>query len=292
MISPPTVAFDSARAIDRQPADRSANELLSTNLPLGLAGRSLVIIPTYNERDNLSPLVHAVLAVDSSLDILVIDDGSPDGTGAIADLLAHQTRGRVRVMHRSGKLGLGTAYVAGFAHALAHGYERVVEMDADFSHRPEDLPRLLQAANSADVVIGSRNVPGGRAPGWSPVRNAISKGGSLYARWLLGLPVRDCTSGFKCFRRRALEVLDLPAVRSNGYGFQVEVNYVCASAGMRFAEVPIVFTDRVRGASKMSWHIVVEAAWLVLRLRIGLSRVPVTRVAAEVDHAVRRGTPA
>jgi dolichol-phosphate mannosyltransferase len=186
----------------------------------------------------------------------------------------------VTVLHRTGKLGLGTAYVLGFWHALAHPYERIVEMDADFSHRPTDLVRLLQAAEHADVVVGSRNVPGGRVVGWSPLRHFVSKGGSLYARLLLGLAVRDCTSGFKCFRRRALEALDLSALRSNGYAFQVEVNYACARAGLRVAEVPIVFPDRTRGTSKMSWRIAAEAAVLVLRLRLGLSRVPLAPVAS------------
>ena len=230
--------------------------------------RSLVIVPTYNERDNVEPLVRALLAADDTPDVMVIDDGSPDGTGEVVDALAAETP-RVIARHRAGKQGLGTAYVAGFRYALAHGYERVVQMDADFSHRPEDLPRLLAAAERADLVVGSRNVPGGRVVGWSPLRQLISKGGSRYARLVLGLPIRDCTSGFKCFRRRALESLDLDAIRSSGYAFQVEVNHACAVAGMRLAEVPIVFPDRVRGASKMSARIVFEAAWLVLRLRLG-----------------------
>jgi len=203
--------------------------------------------------------------------VLVVDDGSPDGTGDLADALARETP-RLRVLHRTEKLGLGTAYAAGFRYALAQGYGRVVEMDADFSHRPEDLPALLAAAETADVVIGSRNIPGGRAIGWSPLRHIISKGGSLYARLVLGLPMRDCTSGFKCFRRSALEILDLDEIRSNGYAFQVEVNYACTVAGLRCAEVPIVFPDRARGASKMNWRIVVEATWLVVRLRLGLRR--------------------
>ncbi len=233
--------------------------------------KSVVIIPTYNERENLPALARAVLSVAPNLDVLVVDDNSPDGTGQLADALARET-GRIHVIHRAGKLGLGTAYVAGFRHALAHGYERIVEMDADFSHRPADLPRLLEAASYADVVIGSRYVPGGRILGWSPLRQAISKGGSLYARLLLGLPIRDCTGGFKCFRRAALERLDLDALRSNGYAFQVEVNYACVRAGLCLAEVPIVFPDRERGTSKMSGRIVAEAAWLVLRLRLGLVR--------------------
>lgn len=234
--------------------------------------RTLVLVPTYNERENLLPLVTAILAVDVDAHVLVVDDNSPDGTGKLADELA-ATNPRVNVLHRARKQGLGTAYVAGFQYALAEGYEYVVEMDADLSHRPVDLPKLLRAAETADVVIGSRNVPGGRAENWSPLRHLISKGGSYYARLLLWLPIRDCTSGFKCFRRAALEVLDLPSIRSNGYAFQVEVNYACARAGMRFVEVPIVFPDRVHGRSKMSGRIVAEAALLVLQLRLGLRPV-------------------
>ena len=234
--------------------------------------RSLVIVPTYNEKENLPRLVPAILYVHPDLDLLVVDDNSPDGTGRLAEELAAASDGRLHVLHRPGKLGLGTAYVAGFAWALAHGYDRIVEMDADFSHRPQDLPALLAAADRADVVIGSRNIPGGRTVGWSWVRNMISKGGSLYARLLLGLPVRDCTGGFKCLSREALERLDLENLLSNGYAFQVEVNYACAKAGLRFAEVPITFNDRTAGKSKMSVAIAVEAAALVLRLKLGVAQ--------------------
>lgn len=234
-----------------------------------VAMRTLVIIPTYNERDNLPPLVEAVLGVNPTLDVLVVDDNSPDGTGALAEAFARRN-GRVRVLHRPGKGGLGTAYLAGFRYALDRGYARVVEMDADFSHRPEDLPLLLHAAETADVVVGSRNVPGGRVENWFPVRNAISKGGSLYARAVLGLPVKDCTGGFKCFRREALTALDLDRVRSNGFGFQIELNYLCHRADLRIVEVPIVFPDRTRGASKMSGRIAAEAALMVLRLRLDM----------------------
>ena len=196
--------------------------------------RSLAIVPTYNERDNLQPLVRAVLAVEPALDVLVVDDASPDGTGALAgELAGHDPR--VAVLHRAGK--------------------------------QQDLPRLLEAAETADLAIGSRNVPGGRAENWSPLRHLISKGGSLYARCLLGLPVRDCTSGFKCFRREVLAALDLDAVRSNGYSFQVEMNYLCHRAGFRIVEAPIVFPDRTAGKSKMSRRIVLEAALRVWQLR-------------------------
>lgn len=230
--------------------------------------RPLVVIPTYNERENLTSLVDAVLGTDPTLHVLVVDDNSPDGTGVLADTLAARND-RVKVLHRAGKLGLGTAYIAGFQYALPRGYDPIVEMDADFSHRPEDLPRLLAAAASADLVIGSRNVPGGRAEHWSPLRHAVSKGGSLYTRMLLGLPIRDCTSGFKCFRRATLAALPLEHVGSNGFGFQVEMNWLVYRAGLRIVEVPIIFPDRTAGRSKMSLHITVEAAAMVWRLRRG-----------------------
>jgi dolichol-phosphate mannosyltransferase len=228
--------------------------------------RSLIIIPTYNERENLPRLVAALLENAPSFEVLVVDDGSPDGTGEIAEALAQKTS-RVHVLHRKGKLGLGTAYVVGFKYALSNDYEYVIQMDADFSHRPEDLPLLLEATRSADVAIGSRNVPGGQTENWSLMRRFISKGGSSYARTFLNLPVRDCTSGFKCFRRQVLEALDLDSVKSNGYGFQVEMNYLCHRAGFRIAEVPIVFPDRTAGQSKMSWQIFLEAVTLVWKLR-------------------------
>lgn len=228
--------------------------------------RSAAIVPTYNERENLSLLVPEVLEADRELDVLVVDDGSPDGTGELAERLGRET-GRVRVLHRTGKQGLGTAYVEGFRVALNLGYERIVQMDADLSHRPEDLPLLLRAVEAADVVVGSRGVQGGRVENWSALRRLVSGGGSLYARTLLGLPIRDVTGGFKCFRREALEALDLTGIRSNGYGFQVEMNYLCHQADLRISEVPIVFPDRVVGDSKMSWPIFLEAAILVLKLR-------------------------
>lgn len=235
---------------------------------------TLVIVPTYNERENLPLLAPAILDVDPDLDLLIVDDNSPDGTGEIADAMASHEN-RIRVLHRAGKLGLGKAYVAGFEYALTNGYDRVVEMDADFSHRPEDLPALLSASANADVVIGSRNVPGGKTVGWSRVRTFISRGGSLYARLLLRLPIADCTGGFKCFRRSALVRIDLEHLLSNGYAFQVEVNYACRKAGLTFAEVPITFPDRTAGRSKMSPAIAIEAAILVLRLRLGMARAAV-----------------
>ena len=227
---------------------------------------ALVIVPTYNECDNIRRLVDEVLKVDQRVDMLIVDDNSPDGTGQIVDAIA-AANPRVHALHRAGKLGLGTAYIAGFRWALERNYDRVVEMDADFSHRPVDLPRLLDAARTADVVIGSRNIPGGRVENWSIVRKLISRGGSLYTRAMLGVRIHDCTSGFKCFRREVLQSIDFSNVRSNGYGFQVEMNFLCHRAGFQIAEVPIVFPDRRVGKSKMSRRIVVEAATRVWELR-------------------------
>jgi dolichol-phosphate mannosyltransferase len=216
--------------------------------------RTLVILPTYNERENLPLLLAAVLRVHP---------------GEQADLFASKDS-RVKVLHRASKSGLGTAYVAGFDYALRHAYDYVIEMDADFSHRPEDLPAMLAAAASADVVIGSRNIPGGKVVGWSWIRRFVSRGGSLYARLLLKLPIKDCTSGYKVFSRSALAHLDLEHLLANGYAFQVEVNHACHQAGLSFVEVPITFPERVAGRSKMTWSIIFEASLLVMRLRLGL----------------------
>lgn len=232
----------------------------------------LVVVPTYNEAPNIVRLIGEILAQGPQFDVLVVDDNSPDGTGSLVAALAAQTP-RVQVLWRVGKLGLGSAYLAGFREGLRQGYAFVCEMDADFSHQPHSLPTLLAAAErDADLALGSRNVPGGRAENWSWLRKAISRGGSLYARTILGLPVRDCTSGFKCFRARVLQELDLDTIHSNGYAFQIELHYRCHQAGFRIREVPIVFPNRVAGASKMSWRIVWEAVVMVWRLR--LSRNP------------------
>lgn len=227
----------------------------------------MVVVPTYNERENLEALLEGLWSHCPEAHVLLVDDGSPDGTGNLADVIA-RSEPRLQVLHRAAKSGLGTAYVEGFRIALAQEYELVVEMDADLSHRPEDLPRLLEGALHADLVIGSRNIRGGSVVGWSALRRAISRGGSLYTRLILGLPVHDCTSGFKCFRRDALLTLDLAQLRSNGYGFQVEVNHLCHRAGLRIVEVPITFPDRTRGHSKMSSRIVLEAMLVVLGLRL------------------------
>src|SRR4051794_24720309 len=232
-----------------------------------------LILPTYDEAENVEALVLAALevlrrAAPQGHWILVVDDDSPDGTGRIADRLAAE-HGPVEVLHRTVREGLGPAYLAGFAHALERGAGFVIEMDADFSHDPADLARLLAATEDADLVLGSRYVPGGRIEDWGPVRRAVSRGGSWYARHVLGVGVRDLTGGFKCFRRSVLEQIDLPTIRSKGYAFQVELTYRAVRAGFRVVEVPIAFRDRRLGHSKMSWRIAGEAVLLVPRLRFG-----------------------
>jgi dolichol-phosphate mannosyltransferase len=230
--------------------------------------RVVICLPTYNERDNLDPMLRSlerVLPPDGR--VLVIDDASPDGTGALADRLAGELD-FVRVLHRSRKEGLGPAYLAGFRHALAEGAELVLEMDCDFSHDPEDVPRLVGAAAGADLVLGSRYVPGGSIANWSAGRRFVSAAGSLYARLLLGIPIRDLTGGFKCYRREVLERIGLGTIASRGYAFQIETTYRTLRAGFTVAEIPITFVDREQGASKMNRRIVFEAAWKVPALRI------------------------
>jgi dolichol-phosphate mannosyltransferase len=229
--------------------------------------RVTVCLPTYNERENLEPMVAALLerlGPDGS--VLVIDDGSPDGTGEIADRLAAEEP-RVTVLHRPVKEGLGPAYIAGFRRALAAGAELVLEMDCDFSHDPADVPRLIAAAADADLVLGSRYADGGRIENWGPLRRFVSRAGSLYAQALLAAPVRDLTGGFKCYRRQVLETIDLDAVSSRGYAFQIETTYRALRAGFRVVEVPITFADRTVGTSKMSPAIATEAIWRVPYLR-------------------------
>lgn len=229
--------------------------------------RTLVVTPTYNEKDNLHRFVAAVRSALPEADLLIVDDNSPDGTGAMADALASSDK-HVRVMHRAGKQGLGTAYIQAFTRGLGEGYERFFEMDADLSHDVRYLPDFVRALDDgADVVIGSRNIPGGGVEGWGVGRHFISKGGSLYSRTILGMRVKDLTSGYKAFTRRALEAIDLPDVKSNGYSFQIELTYRAVRRGMRVKEVPIVFVDRTAGRSKMSRKIFVEAIGMVWKLR-------------------------
>jgi dolichol-phosphate mannosyltransferase len=240
------------------------------------------VIPTYNEAGNVEVVVGEALgALPGDARVLIVDDASPDGTGAVADRLAAERPERIEVLHRSAKEGLGPAYIAGFRRALAAGAGFVLEMDADFSHDPADLPRLLAAMEEADLAVGSRYAPGGGVEAWSPGRRLLSRGGSAYARAVLGIDVKDLTGGFKCFRREVLEAIDLDTVGSRGYAFQVEMTYRAVRCGFRVAEVPIVFHDRREGISKMNAAIALEAAWRVpeLRFRNQLSPQPRSRPA-------------
>jgi dolichol-phosphate mannosyltransferase len=238
---------------------------------------ALVCLPTYDERENLEPILAAILAATPDVDVLVIDDNSPDGTGRLADEIAAREP-RVQVLHRAGKQGLGKAYLAGFDWALSRGYAYVLEMDADFSHDPRYLPALLgRARTDADLVLGSRYVRGGGTVNWGLGRKLISRGGSLYARTILGVRVRDLTGGFKCFRREVLEAIDLSTVECTGYAFQIELTYRALRRGFRIVEVPIVFADRRVGQSKMSRRIVLEAVRKVWSIR----RSPFARRASE-----------
>jgi len=232
-----------------------------------LPDRALVIVPTYNERFNIARLIPAILAQDPSLEVLVVDDGSPDGTGAIVDGIA-ANNARVHVIHRAEKLGLGTAYIAGFRWALERKYDLVFEMDADFSHNPDRLPEFLAAIKESDVVLGSRYQDGHvNVVNWPMSRLFLSYGANIYARAVTGLPIFDTTGGFKCFRRNVLESIDLNSVKSNGYAFQIEMSYRVWKRGFSLVEIPIIFVDRAEGVSKMSKKIVREAIWMVWRLR-------------------------
>ena len=231
----------------------------------------IVIVPTYNEAANLEPLVHRILSQPVGLDVLVVDDNSPDGTGDLADRLSRDwaaTRGRVHVLHRPGKEGLGRAYLAGFAWAMSRGYDILIEMDADFSHDPIFLPALVEATDAADVVLGSRYLDGISVVNWPLRRILLSWGANQYVRAVTGLRAHDCTSGFRLYRREALERMDLGSVVSNGYSFQVEMTFRAGLAGCRIAEVPIIFTERRLGHSKMSRGVIWESAWVPLKLRL------------------------
>ncbi len=232
-----------------------------------MSDRALVIVPTYNERDNISTLLARILEEDPRLEVLIVDDGSQDGTGALADEIAEREP-RVHVIHRPRKLGLGTAYIAGFKWALERDYAYVFEMDADFSHDPGHLTQFLEAVEDADLVLGSRYNRGKvTVVNWPIRRLMLSYAANLYARWVTGLPLDDSTGGFKCFRRSVLQAINLDAVKSNGYGFQIEVSYLAWRKQFRLVEIPIVFHDRTEGQSKMSRKIVWEAIWMVWRLR-------------------------
>jgi dolichol-phosphate mannosyltransferase len=229
--------------------------------------RVLVVVPTYNERINLPLIVPLILQQDARIEVLVVDDNSPDGTGQLADDMAAANR-RIHVLHRPNKAGLGKAYIAGFRWALECGYEYIFEMDADFSHDPKFLPEFLQAIETADLVIGSRYRAGVNVINWPISRLLLSLGANEYARRVTGLPLTDSTGGFKCFRRRLLEAIDFEKVKSNGYSFQIEMSFRAWKQGFRLVEIPIVFTDRVEGQSKMDKRIVREAIWMVWWLRL------------------------
>ena len=238
-------------------------------MPESDTGPAWLVLPTYNEAENVEAFVEAARAkLPASAQVLIVDDSSPDGTGAIAERLAERHE-NVSVLHRQVKEGLGPAYIAGFRRALAAGAGLVLEMDSDFSHDPAYLPRLLEAARRADVVLGSRYVPGGGVSDWGPLRKAISRGGSAYAKLILGVDVQDMTGGFKCFRREVLEAIDFDSIQARGYAFQVEMTYRAIRAGFKVVEVPIVFRDRRVGTSKMDRSIVAEALWRVPLLRFG-----------------------
>jgi dolichol-phosphate mannosyltransferase len=229
--------------------------------------KALLIIPTYNERENISRIISIVLEKQAELEVLIVDDNSPDGTAQIVkDMMVSESR--IHILERPGKMGLGSAYVQGFKYALEKGYDFILEMDADFSHNPDDVPRLLEAAQSKDLVIGSRYCNGVNIVNWPIKRLLISYFASKYVRAITGMPVKDPTGGFKCFRRKVLESINLDKILSDGYAFQIEMNFRAWVKGFRILEVPIVFTERLNGVSKMSRHIVWEAAWMVWHLQI------------------------
>ncbi len=234
---------------------------------MGEPPRILVILPTYNECENIAEIVPAILRQNNNIDVLIVDDASPDGTGEVADRMAAENP-RIHVLHREAKLGLGTAYVSGFRWGLARGFDRLFEMDADLSHDPRHIPEFLEAAERHDLVLGSRYLRGVTVVNWPITRLLLSYFANRYARITTGLPMSDLTSGFKCFRRAVLEAIDLDAVRSNGYSFQIEMTFRAWHLGFRVGEIPIVFVDRSQGQSKMSRRIIWEAVWMVWRLRL------------------------
>ncbi|MDF2636489.1 MAG: undecaprenyl-phosphate mannosyltransferase [Pelosinus sp.] len=237
----------------------------------------LIVIPTYNECGNLAELLSLIYTEVEGIHVLIVDDNSPDGTGSLVkELMQYQYKERLFLIERSGKLGLGTAYITGFKWALAREYSHIFEMDADFSHNPKYLRSFIEASQSYDVVLGSRYIAGGGVTNWNLTRRIISRGGSLYSRFILGLPFRDLTGGYKCFRREVLEQIDLDDVKSNGYSFQIELTYRAFLKNFRIQEVPIVFEERAAGNSKMSRKIFMEAIWMVWKLRADKHRLQST----------------
>jgi dolichol-phosphate mannosyltransferase len=229
--------------------------------------QSLIIIPTYNEADNIQKIIPEILMQDKGFHVLIVDDNSPDGTGKLVKKM-QKKQSRIHLIERPSKQGLGTAYVAGFKYALAKGFDFIFEMDADFSHNPKALPLLLKKAKEYDLVIGSRYISGVNVVNWPLRRLILSYGANLYTRLITGMPVRDATAGFKCYRRSVLENIDIDSIKSNGYSFQIETNFKAWKKGFRVCEIPIVFVDRRAGTSKMSKHIVYEAAWMVWKLKL------------------------
>ncbi|MCD6382655.1 MAG: polyprenol monophosphomannose synthase [Candidatus Hydrothermae bacterium] len=230
--------------------------------------KGVVVVPTYNERENIEELIEKTLSTSPDIDILIVDDNSPDGTGEIAEKIAKENP-RVKVLHRPGKMGLGSAYVEGFKWALEKGYDFIMEMDADFSHNPEDIPRFIEKIKEYDLVIGSRYTDGVSVVNWPISRLLLSYFANIYARTVTGVPIMDLTGGFKCFRREVLESINLDTIMSDGYAFQIEMNYRAYKKGFRITEIPIIFIERRAGSSKMSKKIVWEAFWLVWKLRFG-----------------------
>lgn len=229
--------------------------------------KALVVIPTYNEKDNVCDIVADVLATRDNVDVLIVDDNSPDGTGALVRRM-QESNNRIHLIERSGKMGLGTAYCAGFQYGLSHSYDFIFEMDADYSHDPKEIPRFLDYMKEADLVIGSRYISGINVVNWPMTRLLLSYFANIYTRCITGMPVKDATGGFKCFRADVLRKIDLTKIRSNGYAFQIEINYKAWKTGARIKEVPIIFIDRRSGVSKMSKDIIYEAAYIVWKLKV------------------------
>ncbi len=252
--------------------------------------QTIVIVPTYNEAENVSPLLERILSLEENVDVLIVDDNSPDGTGEVVDAIAEKNS-RVQVIHRTAKLGLGTAYTAGFTHALQHGYDRIITMDADFSHNPRYIPALLRLTETCDLAIGSRYVPGGGVRLWGLHRRLLSHGANLFARSVLGLHAHDCTAGFRCYRAAVLEAVDPHSIRADGYSYLLEMLWRVQKAGFSVAETPIVFTDRRRGASKISQKEIFHAAGTVFRLAFSHGAAPAIKPPPRQTDRLRPSDP-